>query len=234
MGESFGRYRLVDDREFMPYIDECNIACGFHAGDPVVIEQTIRNAIEYKLKIGAHPSFPDLQGFGRRNMNIPATDLESMIRFQIAGIKGVTESFGYRLNHVKAHGALYNMAMTDESMAKAIVKAVLSFGDQIILFAPHHSAQAKVAHEMGLHVRYEAFIDRLYHKDLRLVSRHIAGALITDPSIAVAQVESIVSNQKVISFENQACEIKANTLCIHGDNPAAMEILKALKSQSGN
>ena len=228
MGESFGRYHIGNDEKIMPLIDECNLACGFHAGDPPGIEKTIKMALDHGLRVGAHPSYPDLQGFGRRTMDIDPDELESFIRYQVAALSGLVKAFGGRLSHVKAHGALYNKAAVDTATAMAISKAVRSIDRELTIFAPHGSIMDKVAKDLGLSLRYEAFIDRKYHSDLRLVSRRIEGSVLTDPIQAKEQVRSIMINGRITSFEGEQVPIKAQTLCIHGDNPNAIEILEEL------
>lgn len=226
LGESFGRYSLIDEESLMPYIQECNIACGFHAGDPVVIERTIKSAIRYGLSIGAHPSFPDLQGFGRRKMNIPKLDLVSILRYQICAIKSLTECFDGVLNHVKAHGALYNMAAVHKETASAICEAVISVSQDLLLFVPFNSVLAQEAQIYGLTVKYEGFIDRAYHQDLTLVSREVPGSLIEDPEKACDQLMEMCNNNRVKTIEGSFASINASTFCIHGDNPGALDILR--------
>lgn len=233
MGESYGRYQLVDDAALMPYIDSCNIACGYHAGDPTVIEQTIRLAIQHNVEIGAHPSYPDRQGFGRRVMDINTAELESMIRYQICAIQGIARTMSAQLNHIKPHGALYNKAAKDESTARAIVDAMVSISTDLILYAPQNSVLSQIGKEEGLNVHHEAFIDRAYNDDGSLVSRKVEHSVITDPSKALLQIKSIKEKQIVISIEGKAVSLEADTFCIHGDNSAAMDILNYIKDEIG-
>lgn len=231
MGESYGRYQLVDDEALMPYIDACNIACGYHAGDPIVIEQTIRLALVHGIQIGAHPSYPDRQGFGRRVMDIKEDELESMIRYQICAVQGIAQSMGTTLNHVKPHGALYNKAAKDNSTARAIVKAITSISTDLILYAPQNSVLNQIGKEAGLLVHHEAFIDRAYNEDGSLVSRKIENSVITDPSKAFLQVQSIKQKQIVPTIKGKLVPLDADTFCIHGDNSAALDILKHIKDE---
>ncbi len=231
MGESYGRYTIADDESIMKYIDACNIACGFHAGDPVVMDKTIRLAKQHKVEIGAHPSYPDLQGFGRRPMSVPVDELEKMVRYQIAALMGMSKSLGAEVKHVKAHGALYNKASEDRPTAEAIAKAVKSLSKDLILYAPYLSIQSEVAEEHGLKVHHEAFIDRAYNEDRSLVSRQQPNSVITSPIDAWTQVESISKRGFVPTILKKEVPLKANTFCIHGDNSAAIEILEYIRSE---
>ena len=230
MGESFGRYTLVDDEALMPFISAANIACGFHAGDPVVIERTITSALKFDLEIGAHPSFPDLQGFGRRVMDIAPKELESIVRYQIAAVRGLVEAQGGQLIHVKPHGALYNYAAKNKDTAEAIVKAIVSIDDQLKLYAPPNSHLASTGQSL-LEVVKEAFIDRRYVEDGSLMSRKLEGSVIRDPEDALSQVKSILENSEVITASNVKVPLSATTFCIHGDNPAALRILSHLQDE---
>jgi len=231
MGESFGRYQLVDDRALMTYIDACNIACGFHAGDPVVIDTTIRLAIEYNVEIGAHPSFPDLQGFGRRTMDISEDELEKIIRYQVGAMLSMVNSNNGQLIHVKPHGALYNKAGKHRPTAKGIVKAVKAISSDLTLFAPYHSILSEEGQNIGLNIKYEAFIDRRYNDDLSLVSRSIEGSVIQDPPQAAHHVSFMHKEQRVSTVQNRDVHIKADTYCIHGDNPSAIDILQHITDE---
>ena len=230
MGESFGRYTLGQDKKLMPYIDSCNIACGFHAGDPKGIEETIQEAINHGVSIGAHPSFPDLQGFGRRNMNIESSELKSIIKYQVAAIKGLVESWGESLHHVKPHGALYNMATNDYEMSRAIVSAVKEIDNELIIYAPFNSKYAEIVRDEGMDLWYESFADRRYNGDLTLVSRSHPGAVIYDAELAVEQVKSMVEDGKVTTIDGKQVPIKTQTVCIHGDNRNALEIARSLRN----
>lgn len=229
MGESFGRYRLADDESFMPFIDACNIACGFHAGDPVVIDRTIQKALKYNLEIGAHPSYPDLQGFGRRRMEVGENELEPILRYQIGAIRAMTQSNGGHLNHVKPHGALYNYAAIHMSTAMAIVKAVKNISPELILYVPPNSCLAEAAQQMGIKVMKEGFIDRTYDDEGKLVSRKLENAVITDPGIAQEQLEQMEKTGTVTTITNKEIPMIVETYCIHGDNPSALRILETLR-----
>lgn len=224
MGESFGRYTIGRDSELMPLIDSCNIACGFHGGDPLVIERTISMAINHDVKIGAHPSYPDLQGFGRRAMDIAPGELEAIVRYQISALFTLVRSFGSSLHHVKPHGALYNRAFFDKESARAICKAILSIDHELVLYAPWNSSLAEEGLAQGLTVHYEAFLDRRYNEDGTLVNRKSPDAVITDKQASFEQLEAIVAG-KVKTITGKTLPLRADTFCIHGDNPSALDIL---------
>ncbi len=229
MGESYGNYKIGNDDRVMPYITSCNVACGFHGGDPLQIEKTIKNALKHGLQIGAHPGFPDLQGFGRRRMQIPADELRAIIKYQIAAVKGMTESLGGKLAYVKPHGALYNMAADDAQVAQSIVQAIQEIGQDIAFMGLAGSEQMEgIAKKVGVRFIAEAFADRRYTPNGRLQSRSIEGAVIHDAEKAAAQVLSLAKDKQVISSENTMVKINAQSICIHGDNPKVADILQTI------
>lgn len=229
MGESYGNYKIGNDDQVMPYITSCNVACGFHGGDPLQIEKTIKNALKHDLQIGAHPGFPDLQGFGRRRMQIPIDELRAIVKYQIAAIKGITESLGGNLTYVKPHGALYNMAADDAQVAQSIVQAIQEIGQDIAFMGLAGSEQMEnIAKKAGVRFIAEAFADRRYTPNGRLQSRSIEGAVIHDAEKAAAQVLSLAKDKQVISSENTVIKINAQSVCIHGDNPKVKYILQAI------
>lgn len=231
MGESFGTYRLIDDEALMPYINAANIACGFHAGDAATMSSTVALALKHGIEIGAHPGYPDLQGFGRRNMDIDPQSLKSMILYQIGALRAIVESQGGQLHHVKAHGALYNYASKDAKSAIAIATAVKEITSTIVLYVPPNSELLKAAIALDLPVKIEAFIDRRYNQDLSLVSRKIPGSVIHEPSQAWNQLSEMIVNNKVKTIDNAEVAIAAETYCIHGDNPRAQEILQFIQAR---
>ncbi len=229
MGESYGNYKIGNDDQVMPYITSCNVACGFHGGDPLQIEKTIKNALKHGLQIGAHPGFPDLQGFGRRRMQIPVDELRAIIKYQIAAIKGITESLGGKLAYVKPHGALYNMAADDAEVAQSIVQAIQEIGQDIAFMGLAGSEQMEgIAKKTGVRFIAEAFADRRYTPNGRLQSRSVEGAVIHNAEKAAAQVLSLAKNKQVISSENTVVKINAQSICIHGDNPKVEGILQTI------
>jgi len=228
MGESYGRFKIGTDQEVMPYISSCNIACGFHGGDPHTIQKTIELALDHGVSIGAHPSFPDLMGFGRRIMDVGAKELKALMIYQIAALKGMTEALGGKLTHVKPHGALYNMAAKEESLAKVIMEAVKIVDPKLKYFGPSMSNLAILAGRLGLSYVHEVFSDRRYNENLSLVSRKQSRALIEKEEHIWAQVEKMVLHEQVLTVNGKIKNIKAETICIHGDKANAGQIAKML------
>lgn len=228
MGESYGHFKVGNDEQIFPYITSCNIACGFHGGDPLHIERTINNAVKHGVQIGAHPSYPDLAGFGRRKMQLSREELKAIIKYQVAALKGMAESLGGKLAYVKPHGALYNTAADDESEAITIIQAIREIDPQLALMGLAGSTTERVAMKEGIIFIAEAFADRKYESDGRLMSRSKAGSVISNPQEAADQVLSIVMKQRVISADGTSVPIRAQSICIHGDNPAAVDILQTL------
>jgi UPF0271 protein len=235
MGESFGRYTLGLDAEMMPLISSANIACGFHAGDPVVIRKTVRMAVDHGIGIGAHPGFPDLPGFGRRKMSLSPEELRNTIIYQVGALTGFAQVFGISLQHVKPHGALYNMSANNEKMGIAIVDALLELDKNLILFGLSGSKILKIARKTGLRVAQEVFADRAYHEDGTLVSRKVPGAVITDSSEIIDRVLKMTLEHKVVAITGTEIDLELDTICVHGDTPGAVEhvkhITKALRQE---
>ncbi|NMM47214.1 LamB/YcsF family protein [Marinigracilibium pacificum] len=234
MGESYGNFKIGNDLELMPFISSCNVACGFHGGDPLTIENTILRAKEFGLAIGAHPSYPDLSGFGRRKMIIDSEELKAIVKYQISALAGMCNSLGAKLKHVKPHGALYNAAASDRNIAWTIGKAMLELDSSLILVGLYGSQMQEIAEELNIKFISEAFIDRAYDKGGKLLSRNVSGAVHTNPEIAAKQALEIVLNGKVDIQDKEVIQIECDTLCIHGDNPAAKEILIHVKESFQN
>jgi UPF0271 protein len=228
MGESYGRFKVGNDEQVFPYITSCNIACGFHGGDPLSIENTIKNAIRHGVQIGAHPSYPDLSGFGRRKMQLKRADLKACIKYQVAALKGLTESQGGRLAYVKPHGALYNTAADDESETRTIMEAIREIDPKLALMGLAGSITQKIALKEGMTFIAEAFADRKYEANGRLMSRTKAGSVLSSAEEAAAQVVSIALHNQVISADGSRISIYAQSICIHGDNPSAIGMLQAI------
>ncbi len=228
MGESLGLTIIGQDEKLMPFITSCNIACGFHGGDPIHIQRTIRLAITHKVRIGAHPSYPDLEGFGRRKMDIDPEELKAILIYQIAALKGMVESEGGTLSYVKPHGALYNKASVDSSEAQAIIVALKSIGSNLALMGLAGSEMEKAANEMDVDFISEAFGDRKYELDGSLMSRSKPNAVFSKAEEVVKQVESIVFDKRVETAAGKFVPIQADSICIHGDNPMALEFVKAI------
>lgn len=231
MGESFGAYIIGNDEAIFPYISSCNIACGGHAGDPLHIDRTLRLAVKYGVRIGAHPGFPDLQGFGRRPLQMSAEELDASIRYQVSALKGMAESVGGKIWYVKPHGALYNMASKDPEICHIVVHAIASLEIKLALMGLAGSHMGDIAHEQGLDYIAEAFADRAYESNGLLRSRALEGAVLSDPVKAAEQVVSISVDGMVKTYDGSDLEIRADSFCIHGDNPAAIPILKEIERQ---
>ena len=218
-GESYGRYALGNDEAIMPYITSVNIACGFHAGDPVVMQRTIRLAKRFGLVVGAHPGWPDLQGFGRRQMSLAADETEALILYQIGALAAFASAEGMGLRHVKPHGALYNQAAKDKVLAEAIARGVKRFSRDLILIGLAGSGLIEAGVEADLRVANEGFPDRAYNPDGTLISRQLAGATIESP-VEVA-IHALALATEGIQFGDKL--VRVDTLCLHGDNPRAPE-----------
>lgn len=229
MGEGFGAWELGEDAALLDYASSANIACGFHAGDPGTMHRTVKLAIEKGVAVGAHPSLPDLQGFGRRRMNVSAQEVYDMVLYQIGAMDGFAIACGGRLAHVKAHGALYNMAARDLSLAQAIAEAVRDFNDSLILFGLSGSELIRAGETAGLKTASEVFADRSYEADGSLTPRTQAGATIGDADAAIARVRRMIGEGKVRSRQGEDVEVRADTLCIHGDEPGAVEFARRVR-----
>jgi UPF0271 protein len=235
MGESFGAWKMGQDQDILPYVTSANIACGFHAGDPGVMRATVAAAIKHGVALGAHPGLPDLAGFGRRNMDISPDNAYDMVVVQVGALAGVAASQGGKLHHVKAHGALYNMAAKNPELAQAVAQAVYDVDRSLIFYALASSVQASIAREIGLNVAEEVFADRSYQADGSLTPRKQPNAMIVDPAVSIQQVVRMITEGKVAAVQGDDVVVKADTLCIHGDQPGAVlfaqSIRQALKEQ---
>lgn len=226
LGEGAGNDALL-----MPHLSSCNIACGGHAGDDTTMKETIRLAIENDVKIGAHPSFPDRENFGRMEMKMSNEELTTNIIEQIIRLKTLVEEAGGRLNHVKPHGALYNMAAVNDSTAEAILDALVAFDEKLILYVPYQSVIASKAIDRNIPIKFEAFADRNYNDDLTLVSRKLIDAVMEDPDQILKHVIRIIKEKKVKTITGKLLTIDCGTLCVHGDNPHAVEIVSHLNQR---
>jgi UPF0271 protein len=231
MGESFGRYTIGNDEAMMPYITSANIACGLHAGDPLVTERTVRLAQEHGVGIGAHPGFPDLQGFGRRVMQLAPEEAEAFVLYQVGALAAFAKAAGAELVHVKPHGALYNLAARDRPLAEAIARAVVRFSRQLILVGLANSLLVEAGLEAGLPVAREAFADRAYEADGSLRSRRRPGAVLEDPAQAAEQVVRIARDGLVVAYTGEEVPVQAETICLHGDTSTAVEIAKTIRGE---
>jgi UPF0271 protein len=234
VGESFGNYQLGLDDQVIPLISSANIACGFHAGDPGVIRHTMALAKEHGTAPGAHPGFPDLMGFGRRNMDASLEEIKDYVVYQVGALQAFAAMQGLRLQHVKPHGALYNMAARDLSMWEAIAEAVARLDDRLILVTlagPNRQELDAMGSRYGIRFAFEFFADRAYNLDGSLVSRREQGAVIHDQDLASERVLTMVKEGKVTSREGTEIELAAETICVHGDNPAAVRLIKQIRER---
>jgi 5-oxoprolinase (ATP-hydrolysing) subunit A len=228
MGESFGAYQLGDDTALMPHITSANIACGFHAGDALVMDRTVRLAVKYGVGIGAHPGYPDLQGFGRRSMDLTPDEAEAMLLYQIAALAGFARAAGAELTHVKPHGALYNQAAADRRLADAIARATARFSPSLILVGLAGSKLIEAGLDAGLSIANEAFPDRAYNPDGTLVSRRLPGAILEDVEAVTVHALELARDGIQVTGGSQTQRIAVNTLCLHGDHPEAAQNAVAL------
>ena len=229
MGESFGAWTMGSDAELMDYVSSINIACGYHAGDASVIRKTIETAIVKNVAVGAHPSFPDLQGFGRREMKMPATEVFDIVLYQIAALKGMCEAFGGKLHHVKPHGALYNQAARDKNLAEAIAKAVKAIDENLVFYGLANSFLVSEAERIGLKTASEVFADRTYQADGTLTTRSQSNALIESVKKSCEQVLEMITAQTVTAVTGERVTLRADTVCIHGDGAQALEFAREVK-----
>jgi len=230
LGESYGEFTVGNDAGIMPYITSANVACGFHAGDPLTMARTINLAKKHKVAVGAHPGYPDIMGFGRREMQLTREETMSYTIYQVSALSGFARTVNVKLQHVKPHGALYNMATRDESLSKAIVEAVRALDESLIVFAPPNSILAKTATRKGLRIACEFFADRAYNSDGSLVSRKQPNAVIQDPRKVVERTVRVAKDGTVIAVDGEAASLgEVHTICVHGDTPAAVRLAQALK-----
>ena len=229
MGESFGMYRMGLDEEVIKYITSANIACGFHAGDPMWMRHTVRLAERRGVAVGAHPSFPDLGGFGRRNMAVTPEEAKNDIIYQMGALQAFTNK--KNLQHVKPHGAMYNRAVNDEALARAICEAVLEVNPGIILLALAGSPWVEIGEDMGLRVARETFADRALNADGTLVSRSTPGSVIHDIETVVERSIKMVTEGKATAITGEEIEVRTDSLCLHGDTPGAVEMAQSLNKE---
>lgn len=231
MGESFGTWTLGNDRALMDYCTSINIACGFHAGDATVIRKTIEVALEKGVAIGAHPSFPDLQGFGRRSMQLSAQEVFDTVLYQVGAVYQMTAALGGELHHVKPHGALYNEAAKKPELAAAIARAVKAIDESLIFYGLSGSFLIFEAEKINLKTASEVFADRTYNSDGSLTARSEPNALIHDTNKAVEQVLQMIQTQTVTATNGETAALRAETVCIHGDGANALEFAAAVQAK---
>ena len=232
VGESFGVYKVGLDEQVIPHITSANIACGFHAGDPAVMRKTVSLAKQYGVEVGAHPGFPDLLGFGRRNIDATLEEIQDYVVYQVGALQAFAISQGMTLQHVKTHGSLYNMAVTNPKITEAIAEG-LSKVDRSIILVVLASAKREplleIGQRYGIRIAFEAFADRAYQKDGALVSRREKGAVIQDHDVVAKRALKMALEGKVIAIDGTEVDLKADTICVHGDNPAAVQLVKKIR-----
>ncbi len=231
MGEGFGHYKIGNDEELIKYVTSINVACGFHAGDPNVMRETIRLAKKYGVNVGAHPSYPDLQGFGRRSMKMRKEELINFIIYQLGALSGFLKIENMSLSHIKPHGALYNDAANDKEIALAIGEAVSLFDKNLPIVGLANSPAIKIWKKMGLRVREEVFADRNYKDDGTLVPRSEKNALLKDPEEIAKRIYNMVSERKIKTTTGKKISVSFDTICIHGDTKNAPEIARKIKEK---
>ncbi len=231
LGESFGAYTMGLDSEVIKYVTSANVACGWHAGDPLVMDATLAAAKECGAAVGAHPGYPDLMGFGRRNMVVSPKEAKAYVKYQMGALMAFTKSYGLPLQHVKPHGALYNMAAKDVTLARALAEAIAEVDDTIIMLALANSQMITAAKEVGLRVANEVFADRAYLEDGNLVPRNQEGAVIHDEALAMERVIDMVTKGKVKAITGKEIAMEAHSICVHGDNPKAVDFVRTIREK---
>ena len=229
MGESFGTYELGYDAQAMPFVTSINVACGFHASDPDNMAKTVALAKKHGVAVGAHPGYPDLVGFGRRSMALTPEEVKNSVIYQIGALDSFCRAAGIKLQHVKVHGALYNNAEKDLSIATAIAEAIKAVDASLFMLCLANSQMGVAARNVGVPYVEEGFADRAYTEDGSLVSRKIAGSVIHDLELVVERVVRMVREKSVISIDGKVVPINAQTICVHGDTPGAVAMVKAIR-----
>lgn len=230
LGESYGAFRIGFDDELFPLISSANVACGFHGGDPRTLERTVAACKTHRVRVGAHPGFPDLVGFGRRVISATPDEIRTDTLYQLGALDAFCRAAGVTLQHVKPHGALSNVTMKDEALAAAIAAAITSFNPDLLLFAMPGSALLAAGEAAGLRIAREAFADRAYNANGSLVNRRLPGAMITDPTAAATRMVRLVSEGKIRTIDGQDLLLQADTICTHSDTPGAIAIVQAVRS----
>ncbi len=231
MGESFGAYSLGNDDEILEFVTSANVACGFHAGDPSVMKHTVHAAVEKGVAIGAHPGYRDLEGFGRRFVDVTPDEAYDLVVYQVGALYGFLAAAGARMQHVKPHGGFYNAAAVDIELSGAIAEAVKDVAPELILFGLSGSELISAGEKAGLRTASEAFADRTYQRDGTLTSRRHPGAMIEDLNRAADQAVRLVKEGRVASLQGIDVDVRADTICIHGDGPHALEFARIIRAR---
>ncbi|CAA6817784.1 MAG: Lactam utilization protein LamB [uncultured Sulfurovum sp.] len=231
MGEGFGTYSMGLDEKIMPYIQMANLACGFHAADPVTMHKSIKLCKEHDIQIGCHPSYPDLVGFGRRDMNCTSEEIVSFVLYQLGALSALCKSYGVTVSYVKPHGALYNKMMQDESIFRSIAKAIAKFDTNLklmILSSSKNKNYAKIAQKYNICLLYEVFADRAYTNEGLLVPRSENNAVITEKEKVLERAKQLMKKGSLTSIDGKKLKLKVDALCVHGDNKSALKLIKSL------
>ena len=231
LGESFGNYKIGMDEEVIPLISSANVACGYHASDPIVMQKTIAMTKKFGTAVGAHPGFPDLMGFGRRNLSVSPAEAKAYTLYQLGALEAFCRTQGVKLQHVKPHGALYNMAAKDYELARGICEAIYEFDKDLIVLALSGGQLIRAGQDIGLRTALEFFSDRAYEEDGTLVNRRKEGAVITDENEALARVVRMIKENKLTAITGKDISIKADSVCVHGDGVKALEFVKKIREK---
>ena len=231
LGESFGNYKIGMDEEVIPLISSANVACGYHASDPIVMQKTIAMTKKFGTAVGAHPGFPDLMGFGRRNLSVSPAEAKAYTLYQLGALDAFCITQGVKLQHVKPHGALYNMAAKDYELARGICEAIYEFDKDLIVLALSSGQLIRAGQDIGLRTALEFFSDRAYEEDGTLVNRRKEGAVITDENEALARVVRMIKENKLTAITGKDISIKADSVCVHGDGVKALEFVKKIREK---
>lgn len=229
LGEGFGNYKMGMDEEIIKHVTSVNIACGWHAGDPLIMDNTVKEALSQGVAVGAHPSYPDLLGFGRRNMDVKPHEAKAYLLYQLGALQAFAQANGSKLQHMKLHGAFYNTVSNIPELADAVIDAVLEYDEELIIMALSGSYIARRAKERGARVSQEVFADRAYNDDGSLVSRSLEGAVITDEDLAIERTKKMVLEGKVTTINGKEMDIVADSICVHGDNPEAIKFVQKIR-----
>ncbi|MXQ07961.1 5-oxoprolinase subunit PxpA [Alphaproteobacteria bacterium GH1-50] len=229
MGEAFGPWRMGDDTQLLDVVTSANVACGYHAGDPDTMAETMALAVARGVGIGAHPGFPDLQGFGRRRMEVPLKTIANMVRYQVGAAQAMARAAGGEVRHLKLHGALSNMAMKDADLARACYEAALDVAPDVVIMGNPATAMEQVVRDLGCRWAGEIFADRAYEPDGSLVDRRKPGAMVTDPDEAAARMVKMVEAGAILTEDGQRLETRIDTICVHGDSAEAVAVARAVR-----
>ncbi|HLD65606.1 MAG TPA: 5-oxoprolinase subunit PxpA [Pseudomonas sp.] len=233
MGESFGAWTLGDDAHAMPLVDQANLACGFHAADPLTMQRTVALAVQHGVAIGAHPAYPDLQGFGRRHLACSVEEVFALVLYQLGALEAFCQAAGTRLAYVKPHGALYNDLVTDDALLGAVLGACAAFRPGLplmVLALADNTRERRLAQPLGVPLLFEAFADRAYQADGRLLPRRLAGAVHQDPERILGQALAIAQGEAFADIDGKPLRLRADSLCVHGDNAESLAVLRRLRA----